>query len=1153
MNRPLELLRYLLIILLFLFLGKQEMLAVPGLHNPSTIFHASSFGITGPDKLCLYYGSSIGDYFGGGIATDVFKWKVINSNGSVLIEKEGGFQTFSFTFSETGTYVIELSVRRNVETVFEGSKSVVVEQGPSIVLQPSYLLCDNSGVTLTFLDPATPNIGNYSIKWVDSKGATVGNGNSFTTNKADRYTVSIHSNGPQGQQLCPFQTNVHVYQPKDFSITLSENQVCDSGNAIVGQASNNVFGKWYFQKAGEPTRKLLGEGNSFRFSSSGDLEGPGDYIIFFEADNSDLLLCKLEDSAPLKILPSGDVAFELVEGASGCGINDGSIVVRALSNLSLLRVRFGGTTVFSRTNVLAGETVTIPNLRSGVYSVSGAMGACSRTRSTVVELKDPNELAFKITGITGESCDATGIVNGKISVKMDNGPFTGSYRLFSNTGAVLRTVDINGLESFDIETRAGNYFFDFVNSSGCSNPHKERITIPAKGQVVFSAPPRITVCQEFEFVPQTSQNLNFLLTYPNGQVVSRAKGEPFLLNQAGDYLLVGSEADPALGLCPREVTFQVVMVPIFDYEPVMISADCFGNRVYKAELFGADISRYAIRWINEKQEVVGTGEFLFPTSYGDFQLDVQPLNSENCPSPPKVFSIPQFIDNLQVAISSGTICPNEAALIKLEGDLRQVVNIQWIYYDAQGDVVFLNAFEGEEEIFVTEEGAYEAVLFNDIGCEIGRSLVQVQASYAIAEFELEERLLLCESYDLQLPTEFNLVFLVTDPNGNSKEYAKGEAINLASEGVYKITASGIGDDLGLCPVTKQVQVEIRQAIIFDVLLIDESCEGELTYSASVDPIDSDKVDFFWFDPSGELVGNLQTFSPVTNGTFSLEVRPKGALSCPVPPKTFVVQIPEVTIPVTLNAGPFCPGDQPASIQAIADFSKVATINWTFQDLLGMRYNLTQFANLRQIEISEQGIYEVEMLNEKGCIIGAELILMIKSIDDLQPEINPTYTFCTNKNQFTEINPGFFSNYTWSLEGRVVSNQATFKPSQSGTYTLTVSNGNGCSNSVQFEVRENCDLKVRFPNAIKPGDPQRSFMIFADETVEEVEVLIYSKWGELLYSCKSSSVLPGNPLCQWDGSFKGEHIPPGNYALKISYKMYSTQVRETAITTLTLIE
>jgi hypothetical protein len=1145
---------YVLFILFFAFCGKQDIKAFNAeVLKSATVASVSTLSITGPDRLCLYYGSSIGDFFGGGLATDVFKWRVLASDGSVLIEKEGGFQTFSFTFSDSGTYIIELTVRRNVETVFEGSKSVVVEQGPSIVLQPSYLLCDDTGVTLTFLDSATPNIGNYTISWVDSKGATVGSGNSFTTNRADRYTVLIHANGPQGQQLCSFQTNVHVYQSVEFSVSLSENQVCDSGNAIVGKASNNVFGKWYFQKAGEATKKLLGEGNTIRFSSSGELEGPGDYTISFIADNNDLLLCELEDSAPLKILPSGDVAFEVITGADGCGINNGSIVVRALTDLSLLRVRFAGTTIFSRTNLLAGETVTIPNLRSGIYSVSGAIGACSRTRSTVVELKDPKELAFTIAGITGESCDASGIVNGKISIKMTNGPFTGSYRLFSNTGGVLQTVDINGLEAFDIETRAGNYFFDLINSSGCANPYKERITIPAIGQVVFTAPQRINVCKEYDFIPQTAQNLIFRLTYPNGQVVSKAKGEPFNLNQAGEYQLVGSGEDSALGLCPKELLFEVVLVPDFNFEPVLVSGDCFGNRVYKAELFGADISRYTIRWINEKQEVIGNGEFLFPTSHGELFLDVQPVNSEICPTPPKRFFVPPYIEDLQVNLSASAICPNDASLIRLEGDLRQVTTIKWIYYDALGNVNLLNAFENDEEVTVTEEGAYEAVLYNDIGCEIGRSLVQVQATYAIAEFELAESLLICESFDLRLPTAYNLVFLVTDPKGTTIEYVLGEAITLVEEGVYTIVASGIGDDAGLCPMTKQVQVSKKEAIVYDVQLVEENCEGELIYTAITSQIEKDELDIFWYDQSGELVGNGETFSPISNGSYSLEVRPKGALACPGTPKTFVVQLPEISISVSLNAGPFCPGDQPASISVIADFAKVASINWTFQDLLGKRFSLTQFTDVRQIEILEQGIYEVELLNSKGCIIGTDLVLMIKSIDDLQPNVDASYTFCAQKNQFLEINPGDFASYYWSLDGRMVSNQATFKPSQSGTYTLTVSNGIGCSNTVQFDVKENCELKVRFPNAFMPRDPKRNFAIYPDETVEEVEVLIYSKWGELMYSCSSILPVPGKPICQWDGLYNGNVIPAGNYAVKISYKLYFSQVRETAIATLTLIE
>jgi len=62
------------------------------------------FLITGPDELCLYYGSVIGEFFGGGRSTDVFRWRIVDSDGSVIVEREGGFQTFNHTFSEQGTF-----------------------------------------------------------------------------------------------------------------------------------------------------------------------------------------------------------------------------------------------------------------------------------------------------------------------------------------------------------------------------------------------------------------------------------------------------------------------------------------------------------------------------------------------------------------------------------------------------------------------------------------------------------------------------------------------------------------------------------------------------------------------------------------------------------------------------------------------------------------------------------------------------------------------------------------------------------------------------------------------------------------------------------------------------------------------------------------
>jgi hypothetical protein len=1146
MNKHLKFLIFLANLFLFYSFVQTESTV-----RAATSLETSEFGISGPEKLCIYHGSIIGDFTGGGRDTDVFRWRVFNAQGVMIVEREGGFQKFSHTFSEVGQYRIQLNIRRNIEEVYEGSLTVVVQEGPKILLSPSYLLCGNSQVSMTLLDPATQNLENYAIQWKNNQGSIVGTGNTIQTNIADRYSVTLYSKGPDGTQFCPYETHVHVYNPENFEPTLSTKEICDGGTAITASAGN-VFGKWFAQKAGSTQKVLLGDGSSIRFSASGNLNGPGDYTITFEADNSANLFCNTEKSLPLKILPSGDVAFELLEGADECGNANGRLSVRALADLTLLRVRSTVGVILNRNNVKAGEVVTIENLEAGLYSVLGAIGPCSRTRSAVIELKDSGNLDFSIVALTDETCDTVGKLPGKIEVKMNKGPFTGIFRLFSNTGAVVKSVEINQKEFFEIEVPAGNYFFDLRSGAACSNPYRERITIRAIDQVVFESPSRLIVCESFDFVPVTSMNLTFEIRYPDGQVITRPRGEPFVIDQHGEYVLVGLDADPDRGLCPRESRFQVVLNEQVQYEPVLVSGDCFGNRVYKANLFGADPGFYQIRWINEKNQTVGDGIFLYPSSFGEFQLEVQPNNSEACPLPSRRFIIPEPNALIEFELSATKICPGSAAQLKLEGALDQVSKIQWIYYTPSGVLTILTAFEDQEQIEAKEAGAYEAVLFNDLNCEVGRRLIIVEEFTELAAFDLPEELVVCDFYELLPQTSFNLHFEVIDPSGNVRIYEKDEPIMFAEEGNYSIASIGIGDDLHRCPITKFVSVTRFEPIPFEVELFEENCEGSLVYRANTGGADPATLDIFWYDSGGERVGEDVLFSPLSNGVYSLEVRPKGAHTCPESLIPFEVRLPVTSVPLELSAGILCPGAF-AEIKLVADLSFVNRVVWFYQDFMGNRTQLHEFTNENQIEVSEPGIYEVILLNAKGCSLGDDLIFLTKAQDDLELNLQETYQICKQLGRIEEIKPGNFHTYQWLLDNRIVSTQSSFIPSGAGSYTLIVSNREGCTNAASFLVEENCDLKVRIPNAIKPGDPLRNFILYPDEMIEDLEVFIYSRWGELLFSCINPGAVPTIAMCVWDGKFNGAFIPAGVLALKISYRKVGKAKREVTVSTLTVIE
>ncbi len=97
-----------------------------------------------------------------------------------------------------------------------------------------------------------------------------------------------------------------------------------------------------------------------------------------------------------------------------------------------------------------------------------------------------------------------------------------------------------------------------------------------------------------------------------------------------------------------------------------------------------------------------------------------------------------------------------------------------------------------------------------------------------------------------------------------------------------------------------------------------------------------------------------------------------------------------------------------------------------------------------------------------------------------------------------------------------------------TYTVTVINVNGCSETEEITLRVEKKRKVYIPNAFSPGNGGANdiFMIYAggDEIQEITTFQVFDRWGELLF--ENYNFQPNDPAFGWNGMFRGEQLNPG---------------------------
>src|SRR5690606_31156187 len=121
-----------------------------------------------------------------------------------------------------------------------------------------------------------------------------------------------------------------------------------------------------------------------------------------------------------------------------------------------------------------------------------------------------------------------------------------------------------------------------------------------------------------------------------------------------------------------------------------------------------------------------------------------------------------------------------------------------------------------------------------------------------------------------------------------------------------------------------------------------------------------------------------------------------------------------------------------------------------------------FENSGQLIVSEEGSYQVTLSDAAGCLIGRTDFEISQSFTD-PPILSSLYSYCLGKNDYVEINAGIrFKEFSWMLNGKEVSNESVFIPSEAGQFQLEAKDSLGCSFFSEFEVEEKCEPQLKFP-------------------------------------------------------------------------------------------
>ena len=172
-----------------------------------------------------------------------------------------------------------------------------------------------------------------------------------------------------------------------------------------------------------------------------------------------------------------------------------------------------------------------------------------------------------------------------------------------------------------------------------------------------------------------------------------------------------------------------------------------------------------------------------------------------------------------------------------------------------------------------------------------------------------------------------------------------------------------------------------------------------------------------------------------------------------------------------------------------------------------------------------GNYSLLVTDVNGCNANSGNIIIGNLIVPANVFLGGDTTICPG--QTILLQPGNFAQYLWQDN----STASTFLVSQSGDYTVNVTNSAGCKGSDLISVIVDCK-GVYFPTSFTPnGDGlNEEFGPVGDlGSLRNFTMSVYNRWGQLVFFTL-------NPFIKWNGKFKGKEFALESFVWKASYKI-----------------
>lgn len=324
----------------------------------------------------------------------------------------------------------------------------------------------------------------------------------------------------------------------------------------------------------------------------------------------------------------------------------------------------------------------------------------------------------------------------------------------------------------------------------------------------------------------------------------------------------------------------------------------------------------------------------------------------------------------------------------------------------------------------------------------------------------------------------------TGSGANNTAISQNTTHIFSSAGTFAVTLKTIGNN--------DTFISVKNISIIDASITqtgDILCNGGNTASASVNISGSiGPFTYLWNTTSPQTTGEAKNLSA---GIYSVIVQ-KDDSTCPA----------NASITIT----------EPAKIIATENISQPICLSKNGSITLNTSGGIAPYtyawqpagSNANMLSKLDAGIYSYTISDKNNCTVNGSVILT--TINNLHISLGSDTTICPGDKII--LSAGNFVNYLWQDN----STSPTFTVLKGGTYSVIVTDNNGCGAGSSIRIEDDCG-EIFFPNAFTPnGDYLNDGFgpLGNRSAITNYTLHIYNRLGQLVFQTT-------DPFLQWYGA------------------------------------